>query len=200
MSIRPRALRAAIGQVLAWLIAGLVVLVLAAVVIIPRLGGGSAYTILTGSMRPTMPPGTLVVDRHAPPSQIRIGDVVTYQLHSGQPEVATHRVVAISISLRGDYVFTTKGDANPSPDPTPVEPVQIRGKVWYAVPYLAWPTLYVGTDIRAVTVLTAVAALLAYAIWSFGGAVVESRRRRPRRANRSGSVEQDHKERVEAMR
>ncbi|MGN6722728.1 MAG: signal peptidase I, partial [Marmoricola sp.] len=124
--------------------------------------------------------GTLVVVRHEPASQIRIGDVVTYQLHSGQPEVVTHRVVGISISLNGDYLFTTKGDANPSPDPVQVQPVQIRGVRWYSIPYLAWPTLFIGTDIRAVTVMGAVIALFAYAAWSFGGAFLDRRRRRAR--------------------
>lgn len=191
-----RTVRAAIGQVFAWLIAGLVVAVLAVVVVIPRLGGGTAYTILTGSMRPTMPAGTLVVVRHEPANHIRIGDVITYQLHSGSPEVVTHRVVGISITLNGAYTFTTRGDANPSADPVPVQPVQIRGVRWYYVPYLAWPTLYVGTSMRAMTVIGAVIALFAYAAWSFGGALLEVRRKRGSTASPSDTEADSHRSEV----
>src|SRR5690348_1134464 len=105
-----RTVRTVAGKALALLAAGLVVLVLALVVVIPRVGGGTAYTVLTGSMRPTMPPGTLVVVRPVKPEQIAVGDVVTYQIESGDPTVATHRVVAVGIDMKGEYRFTMKGD------------------------------------------------------------------------------------------
>jgi signal peptidase len=80
--------------------------------------------------------------------------------------------------MGGDYLFKTKGDANNATDPTTVRPEQIRGKRWYSVPYLAWPTLKVGANIRQVVVLGAVLVLLGYAVASFAGAALDRRRSR----------------------
>jgi len=176
MSIR--AVRSAIGQVLAWLIAGLVVLVLAVSIVIPKIAGATAYTILTDSMRPGMPPGTLVVDRPARADDIAIGDVITFQLRSGDPTVATHRVVGVGSTLGGERVFTTKGDANDAADPAQVRAVQIRGERWYSIKYLGLPSLWFGVGTREAIVMGAVVVLFGYAFVSFAGAARDSRRRR----------------------
>jgi signal peptidase len=173
-----RELRDVAGRAVALLAAGLVVLVLGVVVVIPKLGGGTAYTVLTGSMRPSMPPGTLVVIKPVKPEEIAVGDVVTYQIRSGDPTVATHRVVGVGINMLGEYRFTMKGDANTVDDPATVLPEQIRGKRWYSIRYLAWPTLKVGGHVRQVAVFGAVAVLLGYALMSFVGAARDRRRTR----------------------
>ena len=174
-----RTVRAVAGRAFALLAAGLVVVVLGLGVVIPKLGGATAYTILTGSMRPKMPPGTLVVVKPVEPEQVRVGDVLTYQIESGKRAVATHRVERVEINLAGKYSFIMKGDANDVADPTPVRPEQVRGKRWYAVAYLAYPSLLVDGDIREVAVMGAVVLLFGYALFSFAGAA------RDRRANKS---------------
>jgi signal peptidase len=154
---------ARVGAVLGWAFAGAVVAVLAVAVLVPRLGGATPYVILTGSMSPGMPPGTLVVARPVPVDRIGPGAVITYQLASGEPEVVTHRVVAQGISADGERVFRTQGDANPAPDAGWVRPVQVRGERWYAVPYLGYLTTRItDTDRRAVQTAL-VAGLLGYA-------------------------------------
>jgi len=165
-------------RVLAWSVilgAGAVLLVAVAV---PRLAGATAYTVQTGSMRPTLPPGTLVVVRPAEPDEIGIGSVVTYQLESGRPEVATHRVVQIGINnATGERVFRTKGDANDAVDLLPVRPVQVRGELWYAVPYVGLAGDLV-TGSRQLPLLLVVAGLLGYAAWMFVGAARDRRSHR----------------------
>lgn len=173
-----RTVRTVTSRAFALLVAGLVVVVLALAVVVPRLGGATSYTILTGSMRPSMPPGTLVVVKPVKPEQIRVGDVITYQLKSGDPTVATHRVVSVGYNLAGDLEFRTKGDANNAQDPWVVRPVQVKGVRWYAVPYLAWPTLKVGGNIRELVVMGAVGLLLLYALGSFAGAARDGLRSR----------------------
>jgi signal peptidase len=173
-----RTVRTVAGRAIALLVAGLVVVVLATTIVIPKILGAQTYTILTGSMRPGMPPGTVVVIRHVPADQIAIGNVVTYQIHSGEPTVATHRVRAISVALNGQLTFTTQGDANPSPDPVPVRPVQIRGKLLYAVPWVGLPSLWIGVGIREIVVMGSVAILLGYALFSFVGGFLDWRRER----------------------
>ena len=52
-----------------WLVLLVVAAFVATTVAIPRLAGGTAYTVTSGSMRPNLPPGTLIVTRPADPSR-----------------------------------------------------------------------------------------------------------------------------------
>lgn len=125
-----------IGQVLAWLIILGVAAALVAAVLLPRVAGATPYTVLTSSMRPSYPPGTLVVVKPVEFQRIATGDVITYQLESGKPAVVTHRVVKVSVALTGERRIVTQGDANGVADAAPVRAEQVRGKVWYSLPYL----------------------------------------------------------------
>lgn len=154
-----------VGRGAAWAIIVAAAAVLVAAVVVPTIAGGTALTVLTGSMRPGMPPGTLVVVRPTEPSTLRIGDVVTYQIESGKPAVVTHRIVGLSFDGRGRRLFTTRGDANGSDDPQTVRAVQIRGEKWYSVPYLGWVNALLSPQERGIGRLAIAAALFVYALW-----------------------------------
>jgi signal peptidase I len=75
----------------------LAVLALAVVVIvIPKLSGATPLTVLTSSMEPTLPPGTLIVVQPVDVTDLAVGDVATYQIRSGEPDVITHRAPSSS--------------------------------------------------------------------------------------------------------
>ena len=93
-------------RLLTWLFTVSVAALVLAAVVVPRLAGATPYTVLTGSMTPAYPPGSLVVVRPVEPNEVRIGDVVTYQLRSGEPAVATHRVVGVGWSADGERLLT----------------------------------------------------------------------------------------------
>ena len=57
-------------RVAAWTVILGVAAVLAVAVLVPRVGGATPYTVLTGSMAPTYPPGSLVVVRPVDPESI----------------------------------------------------------------------------------------------------------------------------------
>ncbi|QEO10528.1 signal peptidase I [Protaetiibacter larvae] len=147
------------------------------VVIVPIATGSSTFTVLTGSMQPHLPPGTFIVVRPTPAEDIRIGDVITYQLESGKPAVVTHRVIARTIDgATGELTFTTQGDANNTPDPKPVTAVQVRGVLWYAVPYIGWVNNVLNGESRAWLVPLLAGVLFAYAAWMFAAGVRDRRR------------------------
>lgn len=123
-------------RLLMWLLILGAVGVITGAVLIPRVGGATPYTVLTGSMRPTYPPGTLIVSRPVDARDIHIGDAITFQLKSGEATVVTHRVIATRMGEDGKLEFLTQGDANNTQDKDPVRAVQVRGRLWYAVPYL----------------------------------------------------------------
>ncbi|MGN8048848.1 signal peptidase I [Curtobacterium sp. 22159] len=163
------------------LVAGLAVVL----VVVPKATGSTPLTVLTQSMEPTLPPGTLLVVRPTPIDDIRVGDVVTYQITSGQPAVISHRVVSIASSSDGSRTFTLKGDNNALPDPAPVTAAQVRGVVWYSVPDVGLVNQLVNGS-RSWLVPTMAGVLLAYgALMITLGTVSAARRRRG--AGRSGN-------------
>jgi len=164
-----RSLAARLPQVAAWAVIAAVIAGLSAAVLVPRVAGATPYTILTGSMRPDLPPGTLVVVKPVPADEITVGTVVTYQLTSGKATVVTHRVVATSTTIAGKKTFTTQGDANEVPDAKPVQPVQIRGELWYSVPYLGYANNALTGSERQIAVVLVACLLLGYAGLMFVG-------------------------------
>ncbi len=152
---------------------------LALVVVVPRLAGATPYTVLTGSMEPGLPPGTLIVVKPAPADDIGVGTVITYQLKSEQPTVVTHRVTSQAVDDEGVPVFQTKGDANEVPDRAWVRPVQIRGEKWYAVPYLGYVSNLLTGRERQMGIYVVAALLFGYAIVLVGSGL-RDRRRAPR--------------------
>jgi signal peptidase len=102
---------------------------------LPMALGAVPLTILSGSMAPGMPPGSLAIVRPVDATQARIGDVLTYQPQPDDPTLVTHRVVAVSRDAHGGVSLILQGDANGAPDDHPVRPAQVLGSVVYAVPY-----------------------------------------------------------------
>ncbi|WP_194397582.1 signal peptidase I [Microbacterium atlanticum] len=147
-----------------------------AVVGLPFVVGGSAMTVLTQSMEPGLPPGTLVVIRPTPVDDIRVGDVITYQIRSGESAVVSHRVVSKTYA-DGELTFLTKGDNNDTLDPEPVKPVQIRGTLWYSLPLLGWVNNVLNGANRPVVLAVVAGGLFLYAVFSVVGAVRDRRKR-----------------------
>lgn len=167
------------ARVISWLVILSVGGLLLVCLVIPRIGGAEPYTILTGSMQPKMPPGTLVVVKPVDPQDISIGNVITYQLVSGEPTVVTHRVVGVGANGKGESVFITQGDANNTPDARQVTEVQVKGRLWYAVPYAGYVNTLINGKERQVTMIAIVSGLLLYAGFMFTSAVTD--RLRPSR-------------------
>ncbi|QIK64766.1 signal peptidase I [Leucobacter viscericola] len=147
-----------------------------AAVIIPTVTGSQTYTVLTHSMEPAFPPGTYLVVRPTPEADLKIGDVITYQLKSGRPEVVTHRIVEISATGDGERRFTTKGDNNAAADPEQVRPVQIRGALWYAIPYLGWVTGLRGEGASSIWIPVVAGIVFLYALYMVVAWIVERRK------------------------
>ena len=137
-------------------------LLAAAVVVVPKMAGATPVTILTTSMEPTLPPGTLIVVKPVAARDVHVGDVMTYQIRPGDPAVISHRVIAITHSSTGEFTLTTKGDNNADADP-PVLPAQVRGIVWYSVPLLGYVNSALDQGQRSWVVPALGILLLAYA-------------------------------------
>jgi signal peptidase len=168
-----------VGVGLSFGLLALVALIAVLVIALPMMTKSTPYTVLTGSMTPSYPAGTLVIVKPTDVQQIRIGDVVTYQIASNKPDVVTHRVIKIiEPRTAADTVsFITKGDANSLADAAPVKPVQVRGVVWYAVPYIGWVNNVINGDARGMIVPIVAGLLFLYAGYMAASTFVDRRRK-----------------------
>lgn len=172
---RPDSVWRGIGTVLTWVVLVVVVAALAASVVVPRVIGGVSLTVLTGSMRPTIEPGDLIVVKPVAADEVQIGDIVTFQPVSDDPTVITHRVVAKTFTPDGTQ-FITRGDANGADD-DPIEGDQIRGRLVYEVPKLGFVASLLGGN-RTELVLIVGGGLVIVSIVAFVGAGWDRRRKR----------------------
>lgn len=129
------------GRLLATAIFLVVAGLIAILVVVPRLTGAAALSVLTGSMEPTIPTGSVVLVRPIDPAMISRGDVITYQVAPDVQELITHRVTKVHRDTR-PVSFTTKGDNNRGEDLDPVPAGAIRGEVWFHVPLVGYASEY----------------------------------------------------------
>ncbi len=98
----------------------------------PSLFGFQMGRVVTGSMEPEIPVGSLVVAKTVPVDELVVGDDIMFMsedpaVPSGAP--VTHRIVAVTETDTGDLTFTTQGIANDIEDSYPVYEPQIIGRV-----------------------------------------------------------------------
>ncbi len=102
--------------------------------------------VRSGSMEPEFSAGDLVFLR--PVRQVEVGDVVAFRTPrgiDGSVSRLLHRVVAVDDS--GDR-FTTKGDANPEPDPFKVGLESLLGEATgFKVPFAGYVVLFLQSQL-----------------------------------------------------
>lgn len=99
-------------------VAMLLAFTLAGIMVLPTLLGYERYVIITGSMVPTLPVGSVVYDEVVPVEDLEVGDIITFvpPPEFGITDPVTHRIVKIDEG--GDQrVFRTQGDNNDDMDP-----------------------------------------------------------------------------------
>ena len=115
-------------------IVGTAIIVLVIASLLPttlsRFMGFEVYNVVSGSMSPSIPVGSMVFVKPTDWQEIEVGDVIAYM--SGE-SVVTHRVKE-SRFVEGEFV--TKGDANENEDLTAVPYSALIGRVEWSVPYL----------------------------------------------------------------
>jgi signal peptidase len=156
----------------------------AVIVIIPKILGATPLTILTSSMEPGLPPGTLVVVEPVAPENIVVGDVITYQIESGQAAVVTHRVTEVVSSTVGEPTYILQGDNNAEADP-PVTAAQIQGRLVYSLPWVGNLSSILNGPARATILPILAGGMVLYAAVSIVlglVAMAKKKRRAPRHA------------------
>ena len=114
------------------------VVIFAVLLVGVRLFGVQVYSVISGSMEPEYPVGSLIYVKDVDPTEIEVNDVITYVLPSETP--STHRVVRID---EENQLFYTKGDANETEDGAPVHFKNLIGTPVFKIPYLGYVAYYI---------------------------------------------------------
>lgn len=97
---------------------------------IPNFMGYEVYNVVSGSMEPTIPVGSIIYVKKVDPADIYSGDIIAF--HSGD-SVIMHRVTQNKVV---EGTFTTKGDANNGEDMNDVPYKDLIGLVVRHIPIL----------------------------------------------------------------
>lgn len=108
-----------------------------------RIFGLEVYGVLTGSMEPNYPTGSMIYVKDVDASSLRVNDVITFSISQGV--IATHRIVEVVPDTNNPSIFRyrTKGDANDEADASLVSAANIIGKVVFKVPRLGYVANYI---------------------------------------------------------
>ena len=101
-----------------------------------RILGFQVFGVLTGSMEPTYPTGSLIYVKDVDPADLRVNDVITFSISPNV--IATHRIVELVPDEANPSIirYRTKGDANDVVDASLVSANNIIGRVSFCVPGL----------------------------------------------------------------
>lgn len=100
---------------------------------LPKAFGYQMYTVISGSMEPALPVGSLVYVKYQEPESIEKKDIIAFYGSNESSSIITHRVV-YNKKLSGEFV--TKGDANKEKDINPISYNQYMGKVVLMIPVI----------------------------------------------------------------
>ena len=109
----------------------LCIIALCSLLVLPGIFGYHMYDILSGSMEPTMPVGSLIYVKEGKPEEVAEQDIIAFYSSLEGSGIITHRVVNNNI-VSG--TFQTKGDANAKEDPTLVSYDAYIGSVVRIIP------------------------------------------------------------------
>lgn len=94
--------------------------------------------IATGSMEPQIMIGDVVFIKKCTSNDVIEGDIIQYQLDD---YTVIHRVVKKE-QIKGEFIFTTKGDNNKQVDALEVTESQLLGKVVFKIKYIGYPAIW----------------------------------------------------------
>lgn len=111
----------------------LLAILMALLLLLPKAKGVELYTVLSSSMEPTLPVGSIIYVSPCKSSlEIQKQDIIAYE---AETTLVVHRVIKAD---RERGVFITKGDFNKVEDASPVAFEDIVGKVDFHIPWVGY--------------------------------------------------------------
>jgi signal peptidase len=128
------------------------------------IGQWHATPVLSGSMRPGLQPGDIVVTHRVPITDLRVRDVVVFRPPDKADHLTVHRIVKLTVKGPTTSI-TTWGDANTVADSTISS---LKGTTAYrverVVPLVGYPAIWLQNGQRGLMVIGLGALLLLAAV------------------------------------
>lgn len=157
-----RSLWQLLGSLLLTFSAALGVIAIAAVAVC-AIFGLRPVVVISGSMEPKLPVGSMVFYRTVPAQEVAVGDIVTVPRSDGAAGLITHRVKQAT-TKGGVTTLRLKGDANSTEDPLPYVVTSV-GEFVGQIPVAGTIALAMRTPLGIAAVATYVAALIAVIVF-----------------------------------
>ena len=143
---------------LLWAALGVGTVIIGLIAASPLLGY-RVFTVMSGSMVPSIGVGDLVVTQPLPARQARAGDVITFSDPEGSGRLITHRVRLATVEA-ANVQFVTKGDANNTVERWSIPASGTLGRVEYRVPRLGYVMRLAGSPAGRIALMIVPALLL----------------------------------------
>ncbi|MBR3204267.1 signal peptidase I [Candidatus Saccharibacteria bacterium] len=156
-------------------VATIAVLLFALALVGTKLAGFKAFTVMSGSMEPEYPVGSIIYVRPVNYKSLKVGDVISYVANTDKT-IVTHRIVDIETDKKDPSVlrFKTQGDANNSPDAKLVHYKNVLGTPIITIPFIGYIAHKIQQPPGIYIALVAGTLLLA---WTFLPGTLEGRKK-----------------------
>lgn len=135
------------------------------VIVVPSLFGGRSLTVMSGSMEPALGVGDVIINSRVSPSDVRVGDIVTFSDPEGTGKLITHRVRRLRIA-DGTAHVVTKGDNTNTVERWDLPADGSLGRVEFRVPLLGFLVFWLHGPLGRIALIVIPALLLAgFELW-----------------------------------
>ncbi len=125
---------------------------------IPSIGGLRMLTVLSGSMRPVLEPGDIIIIKDN--TNIVEGDIITFKSNN---LIITHRVINVT-SVEDRVLYKTKGDNNNVEDKTLIKEENILGEYFFRIPYIGYVMEFFRSKLGIMIIVTIIGLLVIFEV------------------------------------
>ena len=125
---------------------------------LPIPGNYKLYSVMSGSMEPSIHKGSVMVVK--PADSYKENDIITFNTSDSETTI-THRIIKKEI-IEKQTIFTTKGDANDAEDRELISSNDIVGKAIYQIPLLGYPMSFTKTKEGLIFLVIIPATIIIY--------------------------------------
>lgn len=153
-----------------------------------RIFGIQVFGVLTGSMEPSFPTGSLIYVKDVDASDLRVNDVITFSISPNV--IATHRIVELVQDENNPSIvrFRTKGDANNDVDASLVSAGNIIGKAMFAIPHLGYVASYIQQPPGIYVAILVCALMIGFVFYTDSLEAAQKKRKRKRTTQKTSGV------------
>lgn len=139
MILSSMALSVLFNRIIRWLFIGLGICLFSGWWLVQQpIRGLRAYVVLSGSMSPTIPVGSLVLTRNISPNAYRPGLIVAFPAPGNRQATVLHRINRLRRNNAGAVEVITKGDANVGTDLWVLNLASLEGSMMVGIPWLGY--------------------------------------------------------------